>query len=60
MLNMKYLFHENSTGEADCLANGGDDQAVIHPGLLKPANQVDSLNLAFLLLSYLGKVRCKG
>ena len=49
----KDLLHENSTGKADRLADGGDHQTVVHPRLLKPANQVESLNLAFLLLSYL-------
>ena len=55
----KYLLHENSTGKADRLANGGHHQAVIHPCPFKPGIQFYFSKVAFLL-SYLAKVSRKG
>ena len=46
-VDANYLFHENSTGEADCLANGGHHQAVIHPCLLKPEIIFQSWHFCF-------------
>ena len=43
----KYLLHENSTGKADRLANGGHHQAVIHPCLLKPEIIFQSCHFCF-------------